>query len=151
MNKPDKKTAYQKCLDVVEQRISHAQAALDSATEAVTSESKSTVGDKHETARAMAQIEQENAGRQLHEAQDLKNALLKIDTDLQSQKAVAGSLVVTDKTTFFISVAAGKIEAEGKTVLALSPASPVGQKLLGLTARSSFEFNGQKYNIIQVY
>ncbi len=145
-----KKTLYQKCLDFVEQRISHAQAALDSATEAGNSEDKSSAGDKHETGRAMAQIDQENARKQLHEARELKNALLKINPELNAAKALAGSIVVTDKNIFYIAVAAGKIEMDGITVFVLSPASPIGQKLLGLTAGDQMEFNGQVHRIKEV-
>lgn len=146
----NKKALYQKCLDFVEQRIGHAQAALDSATEASNSEDKSSAGDKHETGRAMAQIDQENARKQLHEARELKSALLKINPEQNTAKAIAGSIVVTDKNTFYIAVAAGKIEIDGTIVFVLSPASPIGQKLLGLTAGEQMEFNGQVYKVKEV-
>jgi transcription elongation GreA/GreB family factor len=146
----NKKALYQKSLTIVEQRISHAQAALDSATEAGNSEYKSSAGDKHETGRAMAQIDQENARKQLHEAREFKNALLKINPELNAAKAAAGSIVVTDKNTFYIAVAAGKIEMDGTTVFVLSPASPIGKKLLGLTVGEQMEFNGQVYKIKEV-
>ncbi len=151
MKRADKKKLYQQCLQFVEQRISHAQAALDSATEAGNSEDKSSAGDKHETGRAMAQIDQENARKQLHEARELKNALMKISPDVSSAKVIAGSLVVTDKNNFFVAVAAGKMEVEGTTVFVLSPVSPIGQKLLGLSASEQMEFNGQVYKIKEVY
>ncbi len=151
MKELSKKVIYQKCLEFVEQRISHAQAALDSATEAGNSEDKSSAGDKHETGRAMAQLEQEKSVKQLREAQDLKNTLLKINPDVHSAKAVAGSLVVTDKNNFCIAVAVGKIEVEGTTVFVLSPASPIGQKLLGLSAGEQMDFNGQVYKVKEVY
>ncbi len=151
MKQPDKKLIYQKCLAFVEQRISNAQAALDSATEAGNSEDKSSAGDKHETGRAMAQIDQENARKQLHEALELKNTLLKINPEINSPKVVAGSLVITDKNSFYIAVAAGKIEAESTTVFVLSPASPIGQKLLGLSAGEQMDFNGQVYKVKEVY
>ena len=147
----NKKVLYQKCLDFVEQRINNAQTALDSATEAGNSEGKSSAGDKHETGRAMAQIDQENARKQLHEAHELKKALQKINPELNSVKAVAGSIVITDKNIFFISIAVGKIELNATTVFVLSPASPIGQKLLGLTAGEQMEFNGQIYKIKEVY
>lgn len=151
MSLVNKVSLYKQCVLFVGQRIANAQAALDSATEAGNSEDKSSAGDKHETGRAMAQIDQENARKQLHEAHELKNALLKINPELHSAKAIAGSIVVTDKNTFYIAVAAGKIEIDGSTVFALSPASPIGQKLLGLSAGEQMEFNGQVYKIKEVY
>ena len=146
-----KQTLFNSCLNVVEQRISHAQLALDAARQAGNDESKSTVGDKHETAKAMAQIEQENTGKQLQEAQKLKNTLLKINPTLSSDKALTGSIIITDKSNFYLSIAAGKIEAEGKLFFALSPASPIGQKLLGLKSGDSLKFNEQVYKIKEVY
>ncbi|MCG3164732.1 MAG: hypothetical protein POELPBGB_00491 [Bacteroidia bacterium] len=151
MGSLNKKKLYQQCIAFAEQRIAHAQSALDSATEAGNSEDKSSAGDKHETGRAMAQLEQEKAHKQLHEARELNNALLKINPDQTSAKVIAGSLVVTDKNIFYVAVAAGKIEADGKIVFALSPASPIGQKLLGLTVGKQMEFNGQFYRIKEVY
>jgi transcription elongation GreA/GreB family factor len=146
----NKKILYIKCLDFVEQRISHAQVALDLATEAGNNEDKSSAGDKHETGRAMAQIDQENARKQLHEAYELKNSLLRINPELNSTKAVAGSIVITDKNMFYIAVAAGKIEIDGTTVFVLSPISPIGQKLLRLSEGEQMEYNGQVYKIKEV-
>lgn len=150
MPTPSKATLYQKCLTFVEQRIAHAQDALDSATESANNESKSTVGDKHETARAMAQLEQEKATKQLHEANEMKMALSRFNAETNTQKVALGSLVVTDKITFYIAIAVGKVEVEGVTVLVISPASPIGQKLIGVSAGEKVEFNGQVYQVKEV-
>lgn len=147
---PSKKGIYQKCLDFVEERIAHAQDALDAATESANNESKSTVGDKHETARAMAQLEQEKATKQLHEANEMKMSLSRFSAEASSSKVVLGSLVVTDKITFYIAIAVGKVEMDGVTVFVISPASPIGQKLMGVSAGEKVEFNGQKYFVKEV-
>lgn len=147
----DKIKLYRQCLAFAEQRIANAQAALDSATEAGNSEDKSSAGDKHETGRAMAQIDQENARKQLHESRELKNALQRINAEHSSPKVIAGSMVVTDKNTFYVAVAVGKLEVDGASVFVLSPASPIGQKLLGLGAGEQMEFNGQVYKVKEVY
>ena len=54
-----KKQLYLFCVDYVESKLTNLQSALASAREAVSDDSKSTAGDKHETGRAMAQLEQE--------------------------------------------------------------------------------------------
>lgn len=150
MSTPLKELLHQKCIDYIRQRIQHAQEALDSATEAANNESKSTVGDKHETARAMAQLEQEKATRQLHEAKEMQMALSKLEAVKSAATVVLGSLVITDKLTFYIAIAAGKMEVNGTTVFVISPASPIGHNLLGLTAGGKMEFNGQTYLIKEV-
>ena len=53
------------CKKVIESRIMHTQEAIDSARESANSEQKSTAGDKHDTARAIAQFEQEKLSKQL--------------------------------------------------------------------------------------
>ncbi len=151
MIKLSKKAVYKVCLDFADERIRHAQSSLNAATESGNTEDKSSAGDKHETGRAMAQLEQEKAAKQLNEAQELKKNLLKINSELNSAIAQAGSIVVTDKNTFYISIAAGKMEVEGQAVFALSPVSPVGKKLLGISAGEQLEFNGQVYHVKEVY
>ena len=52
------------CLQILNQKIEELSNALNTATESANNETKSSAGDKHETARAMMQIEQEKLGKQ---------------------------------------------------------------------------------------
>ncbi len=115
--------------------------------ESATNETKSTAGDKHETALAMLQIEQSNTRTQLSDVLDKKTALEKIDSLLSSNKIVRGSFIKTDRGYLFMSIALGKINIEGITVTALSPQSPLGIKLMGLIAGDVAEINNIKYLI----
>jgi hypothetical protein len=118
--------------------------------ESGSNETKSTAGDKHEIALAMLQIEQANAGAQLQDVLQKKAALEKIDPALSSSKIVNGSLVKTDKGYLFISIALGKATIDGNPVIALSPQSPLGEKLVGLSARDVAEINNNKYVIERI-
>ena len=115
--------------------------------ESSSNETKSTAGDKHETALAMLQIEQANLGAQLQDVQEKKAALQKIDPLFSSPIITPGSLVKTGKGYLFISTALGKATIEGHAVIALSPQSPLGQKLLGLKVGEVAEINNSKYVI----
>ena len=53
----------QACLDYCDVLINRAQKEFQFITESANNETKSSAGDKHETGRAMAQIEQEKAAR----------------------------------------------------------------------------------------
>lgn len=64
----DKLLVFQALERKVEERIQHLQLALDDAMQATADDSKSTAGDKHETSRAMAHLEQEKLGSQFSEA-----------------------------------------------------------------------------------
>jgi len=142
-----KEEIYKRCLQLINDRISFLQKALHDLTESAGNETKSTAGDKHETALAMLQIEQENTGRQLKDALANKLVLNQINIHHTSTSIVWGSLVKTNKGYLFISIALGKIFLDQTTVFALSAQSPLGKKLLGLKVNDSAEINGTMYFI----
>ncbi len=141
---------YTKCVEYVEQRLSHIQSAIDAATESGNDETKSSAGDKHETGRAMMQLEQEKNAKQLHETLELKKLLDRINPNQQSQTVVLGSLVITNKEKFYISIGAGKIVIDSEIYFAVSPTSPIAIKLIGLKINQEVNFNGSLYSIQQV-
>ncbi len=118
--------------------------------ESVSNETKNTAGDKYETALAMLHIEQENTGQQLNEALKQKSLFGKIDPSVNTSKIINGSLVKTNKGYFFMSVALGKTIVDGNTVIALSPHSPLGQKIMGLKAKDTAAINGSQFIIESV-
>jgi hypothetical protein len=150
MNTQLKKQLYQKCLDFVQQRIDHIEQANKNASDSVKEETKSSSGDKHETGRAMAQLEQEKNGKALAEALELQVLVAKINPLHFSEKILPGSLVITDRGNFYISISAGKIFIDKEIYFAVSPASPIAAKLMGLKKRDIVAFNGQRYEIINV-
>lgn len=110
-------------------------------------ETKSTAGDKHETALAMLQIEQANVRGQLKEAQQKQAVLEKINPELFPAIIVSGSLVKTNKGYLFLSIAGGKAIVEGHMVMALSPQSPLGQQLLQAIKGGAVTINTTTYTI----
>ena len=123
------------------------QKVLNDLKESGANETKSTAGDKHETALAMLQIEQANTRGQIQEVLLQKAALEKIDSTVSAQMIVNGSLIKTNRGYFFMSTALGKAMVENITVMALSPQSPLGQKLMGLKAGDTAAINDIDYVI----
>ena len=123
------------------------QKILNDLKESGANETKSTAGDKHETALAMLQIEQANTRGQMQEVLLQKAALEKIDSTVSAQMIVNGSLIKTNRGYFFMSTALGKAMVENITVMALSPQSPLGQKLMGLKAGDTAAINDIDYVI----
>jgi len=123
------------------------QQVLADLKESGSNETKSTAGDKHETALAMLQIEQANTRAQLEEVLAQKAALEKINPALSTHMIVNGSLIKTNRGWLFLSTALGKAMVESITVTALSPQSPLGIKLLGLTVSGVAEVNKNRYII----
>jgi transcription elongation GreA/GreB family factor len=144
-----KQKLYEACLRFVENRFKTITNTIALHQEALTSETKSSAGDKHETGRAMLQLEMEKAGQQLASAQAMKEALSKIRFKKKNKNIGLGSLVITDKVTYFLAVSAGIITIDKNNYYTISTLSPIGQHLLGKTVGDIIAFN--KATILEVY
>ncbi len=145
-----KEKIFQQYVLHVHDKIILLQKTLHDLTDSAADETKSTAGDKHETALAMLQIEQENSSRQLSEALKQKAVLEKIDSSPHPEQVVSGSLVKTNKGYFFICLGLGKITVDEQLIIALSPESPLGKQLMHVKQGDSIEFNGTGYIIEEV-
>jgi len=114
-------------------------------------DAKSSAGDKHETALSMMHLEQEKLTQKLKENLDFKALLEKIDASAISKKIALGSLVKANGIYLYVSAALPKIAIDGVTVLALSPQSPLGSKLIANEKGFSFEIQSSRYNIESVF
>jgi hypothetical protein len=142
-----KQKIYNHYLQIVNDKISLLQKVLADLKESGANETKSTAGDKHETALAMLQIEQANIRGQLAEALTQKAALEKISPLVIAETIANGSLIKTDKGYLFMCIALGKAVIEGITVTTLSSQSPLGVKMMGLRVGDSAEINNNTYFI----
>ena len=141
---------YQQSLDFIEQRIHTADTALQQAREASNDDTKSSAGDKYETSREMMQQDIDRNKRLLIDAQDNLRVLQSIDSSIKSTNVTHGSYVITNQGSFYVSVSAGQLHVNGKTIFAISPASPIGKLLLEKKKGEGFDFNGKKYQIESV-
>lgn len=132
-------------LQVINDKITMLQKVLADLKESGSNETKSTAGDKHETALAMLQIEQANVRSQLQDSLEKKSAMEKINPDVTAIVIVNGSLIKTNKGYLWMSVALGKAIIEDTQVIALSPQSPLGQKLMGLKVGDVATINTMEY------
>ena len=110
-------------------------------------DAKGSAGDKHETALSMMHLEQEKLNQKLAEIIAQKNVVDKIDTDAIHSKVALGSLVQTNEMLFYISAALPKIQLENKTIIAVSPLSPLGSQLLGKSVGDEVEINKNRFQI----
>jgi len=77
-------------------------------------------------------------------------ALNQINVDGSSPSAIPGSLVITDNGKFYLSISAGALTLNGEGYFAVSPASPIGAKLLGRKTGDEFNLNGKDYKVKEV-
>ena len=145
-----KQKIYNHYLQVVNNKIQLLQQVLADLKESGSNETKSTAGDKHETALAMLQIEQANTRAQLKELINQKDALEKINPLLHAGIITIGSLVKTNRGYLFVSTALSKAVIDNNTIIALSPQSPLGIKLLGLKTGDRTDINNNLYVIQNV-
>lgn len=135
------------CEDLVDERIARAQWRMEQVQEAANQESKSSMGDKYETTRAMMQSEKEQAALQMEESLKLKETLSRAHVNSLMDNIAAGAAIRTNHGSFYLSAAVGKFEHEGETWYGISGVSPIGQKLMGLAEGDSFELNNRKFVI----
>lgn len=145
------KTALlQQCLEYVNTRLRTVEETIQSHRKALSSETKSSAGDKHETGRAMLQLEMEKAGQQLTSILQMKETLSRINIAKKSSAVSLGTLVETNSGTYFISVSAGEITLDSKNYFAISIASPIGKLMLGKKAGEELTWNGKEINIHKI-
>ena len=134
-------------LQLVQDRIDVFRDMILALTEDSKNDAKGSAGDKHETALSMMHIEQEKLNHKLSEVLAQKAILDKMDPLKVTETIAMGSLVKANGIYLYLSVALPKVAIEEINVIALSPQSPLGSKLMGNPIGFTFEINGAHYCI----
>lgn len=142
-----KEALFQQCEGFINNRLQTVENTIKDIQKSLTTETKSTAGDKHETGRAMLQLEREKAGNQLAEIQKTKAILSKIDTSKPSHTVSLGSIVYTSNLNYFIAISAGELKVERDAFYAISASTPIAKLLLGKTIGDSVSFRNQEIEI----
>lgn len=145
-----KSLVYHKILEELNRKIEVIRAAIASAKEARNNDTKSSAGDKFETGREMMQIEIEKNEVLLNQTAKQRMELVRIDISEEFNKVVFGSLVVTDKGTYFISIGIGKIQIDDQICYAISLASPIGGLLKDKLIGDEVQFQGRVFVIKEI-
>lgn len=133
-----------------EDRIDAFRDMIAALTEGASNDAKGSAGDKHETALSMMHLEQEKLNNKLGEFLSHKAILDKISSDPKTDRIAMGSLIKANNMYLFLSAALPKITIEGTAIIALSPQSPLGMKLMGMQTGGEFEISGTKYTIEEI-
>jgi transcription elongation GreA/GreB family factor len=146
-----KELLFNLCKDFVNKRLKTVQDIISSNQKALQSETKSSAGDKHETGRAMLQLEMEKASQQLEGISIMNQILSKVDISKTSKIAHLGSVIITNKANYFLSISAGQLSVENNTYFAISISSPIGKLLLGKKENEEVLFNGNLIKIKEIF
>ena len=146
----DKELIHSYLTQLLEEKMLLTKGAINDLIESRNKETKSSAGDKHETARAMAQIELDNYQNQFEKLKNQHLELSKINIENKYQKVVKGALVTTNNGTYFISIGIGKVEIKDKIIYSISLLSPVGMALHNKTIGDVITFQNNKIEIKEI-
>lgn len=145
-----KQQLYDHCQAYIQNRLGRIHTNIKEIQEALGSETKSSAGDKHETGRAMIQLEREKLGMQLLEIQKVQELFKRVPT-LGPTKAVSlGSLVITNTNRYYLAISAGEALIGGLSYYAIAPNTPIGKLLLGKTEGERVVFNSTNFIITSI-
>lgn len=144
-----KSEVFTHCKAKIVQQLTGVEDTLAGLKEALHSESKSTAGDKHETGRAMIQLQMEQTGTKVVAYRDQLLMLDRIEKSSLStaDKVAVGSLVYTDKAIFFIAVSLGILTVSSQKIAVVSAVTPAAQALLGKSVGDVVQVNTTSYSI----
>lgn len=146
-----KTSVKEHCITLINDRIEGLVKGMAEVQLAANEETKSSVGDKYETARAMNQLEKDMLARQLAENKKELAAMMEVDITGEYDEVKNGSLIRTSEIYFFILGGLGKMVVGGTTVFVISPNAPLAQSLMGKKTGDRIQFNRQSMEILELF
>jgi len=134
----------------LEGQIQDLEQGLSEVRAVANSQQKSSAGDKHETTRAMAHLEQERYAQLLREAFAVQHQLVALEPVRLTDEAELGAMIVTDTEVFYIAAAVGPLEVNGQRCWVISPQAPLADALEGLEVGDTVHFRGQPLEILGI-
>lgn len=138
-----KQQLYNECESFLNERANTLHEIIGGLQKSLQSETKSSAGDKHETGRAMLQLEREKAGNQFAAIQKQQELLAKTNINDSSTKIRLGSLVETSSGIYFIAISKGLVTLNNQPYFVIAPQSPIGKLLLGKQVGDEVVYNGK--------
>jgi hypothetical protein len=139
------------CMTIIKDRIDGLVSGMAEAQLAANEETKSSAGDKYETARSMNQLEKDMLARQLAENKKELAAMMEVNVTGEYDDVQAGSLIRSGDMYFFILGGLGKMTVENATVFVISPNAPLARSLMGKKTGDEIRFNGQTMEILELF
>ena len=146
----NKKFIYNDLVQNLNEKLNSIEFLIISAVDSRDSDSKSSVGDKHETSRAKIQLEIDNYSKQKLNIIEKLKVLGAIDIRKKYNKVENGALVETNVGFFFIAIGLGRWTVNSEQIFVISLASPIGKLMKDKVTTSSFIFRNLKYEIIKI-
>jgi hypothetical protein len=134
----------------LKKKIQEMQRNFQLARESRNSDTKSSAGDKFETGREMMQKEMDKCSMMIDLYQNQWNTLDQIKLQNTSKLIDQGSLILTDKGNYLLSIGLGKIEVERESYFIISIDSPIGSLLKGKSIGDIIVFRDNNIKITNI-
>ena len=145
-----KELLYNHCESNIKSRLENYKKRSHELYESLNSETKSSAGDKHETGRAMIQLDREKTGYQIKEIENEYKLFSKIKSNVVLNSVGLGSVVITHENQYYIATSAEAFNYNSKTYYCISIKSPIGSLLIGKKTGDVVVFNDRKIEILDV-
>ncbi|WP_224490476.1 transcription elongation factor [Robertkochia flava] len=145
-----KKEVYQRCMDVLNGRIEKYRNEIALLKESAENEDHHKESEEDGTTEGGYGENYTQTMRYLDETLKLKEQLKHIDIFQNNDNVKMGSLVHTDRGTFFLSVPLGILEANGEKFTAISGKAPVAELLLHKKEGETITFNNNSFTIQKI-
>ena len=145
-----KLAVHRQCLELLEERILSVRSSIDEMRTSARESSKSSAGDKHETGRAMTDLEIEKQQVSLRHLQQMLTCISQLDPQKIMTKAAPGALFSTSQGLIYIAVPLGRLKVENAGVLVISPEAPIVPAFGKYPHEKTIIFNGRSYEILDL-
>lgn len=147
---PDRTALILQCRQFLDARKSGYLRELRSVDEAAAGETKSSAGDKYETAREMMAQARNLLSRNLAETEAGLDTLARMAAAPLRSAIGFGSLAETDQGWHLLGASLGEKEIGGIPVRMISLAGPLGAALKGKSAGERFPWRGSEAVVLRV-
>lgn len=145
-----KPLVHQHCLQLMAERMRLLEEGIKEAQLSAQSDTKSSAGDKHETGRAMAQIEVEKLTTALQHLRKMNTVLERMDGSTDKQRVALGAIIRTDLGTFYVSVPLGRVQVHGEDIWVISPEAPIFPALRDTPVGNVAYYSGKAYQLLEL-
>lgn len=145
-----KKKIWEACLEKQKSLATTTKEAMDQAQESA-NEEKGSMEEKFESFREQLIRDRDMFARKLGEQLSGLDTLRQIDVNKTLSTVQPGSVVITEKQKFFVSIGLGELKIDGDIYFAISVQSPLYQQMEGKKAGDSFEFRNISHKIVNVF
>lgn len=144
-----KKAIYYKCLNILEDNAETARQTMNEIQHDANEAEKEH--DVFDGSRSELLRERDIYAEQLQKALDEIQILKKVQFDRLEDKVEFGAVVITNQQKLFIALGLGKVEVNGDQYFVISKDTPIFQRMEGMKQGDTFEFNGTRFEIKDVF